>query len=61
MSKLKKKIVGLRLQLRANPRERGAQGTHLAIPFYICVCLIMVPIQLCACVQLFLTPWTIAL
>ena len=61
LSKLKKKKVGLRLQLRANPRERGAQGTHLAIPFYICVCLIMVPIQLCACVQLFLTPWTIAL
>jgi len=29
--------------LRVNPRERGAQGIHLAIPFYICVCV-------CVCV-----------
>jgi len=31
--------------LRANPRERGAQGTHLVIPFYICVC-----VCVCVCV-----------
>lgn len=39
------RLIGLRLQLRANPREKGVQGTHLAIPFYIYVCVFMVPIQ----------------
>ena len=51
--------------MRANPREREAQGTHLAIPFYICVCVCvcvtMFPIQVCAYVQLFSIPSTVAL
>ena len=48
----------MRLQLRANPRERGAQGTHLAIPFYICcvcvcVCVTGSHLTVCLCPTLF--------
>ena len=43
--------------MRANPRGRGAQGTHLAIPFYICVCVCVCVtgshLSVCLCPTLF--------